>query len=173
MTRKKSPAQLDSEIARALSRRARHPLHATKRDRAADLIANYGTWTSSYSNEDLDRAQGLANRLTSIDREERRDAPPVGFSAKRYEQAKQVVSDANRYSARRHHATRQGKQTVYDVVEVNARTKKERVLHAHFSTKADAKETVDEYKALKNPDVTYRIKSRLAPRAPFRWNLED
>ena len=185
MTRKKSPAQLDSEIARALASRTRHPSHATKHDRAADLIANYGTWTSSYSNEDLDRAQGLANRLTAIDREEGRAAPPVGFSAKRYEQAKQVVSDANRYgekqqklrasghARKKNHATRQGKQTVYDVIEVNSRTKNERVIHRHFSTKADAKETVDEYKALKKPDITYRIKSRLAPRAPFRWNLED
>jgi hypothetical protein len=71
--------------------------HATKRDRAADLIASYGTWTSSYSNEDLDRAQSLANRLTDIDREEGRSAPPVGFSKARYAQAKRVVSDTNRY----------------------------------------------------------------------------
>ena len=53
--------------------------HATKRDRAADLIASYGTWTSSYSNEDFDRTQSLANRLTALDREEGRPAPAVGL----------------------------------------------------------------------------------------------
>jgi len=74
--------------------------HATKRDRADDLIASYGTWTQSYSNEDRDRAQGLANRLTEIDREEGRSAPPVGFSKARYAQAQQVVEDANRYGAK-------------------------------------------------------------------------
>lgn len=75
----------------------RRHAHATKSDRADDLIANYGTWTSTYSNEDLDRASGLANRLTAIDREEGRPATPVGFSKERYEQAKRVVADANRY----------------------------------------------------------------------------
>ncbi len=98
MSRKKTHAQLDREIAEALghgpgSKRS----HATKRDRADDLIASYGTWTSSYSNEDFDRAQGLANRLTAIDREEGRPAPSVGYSKERYAQAKQVVEDANRY----------------------------------------------------------------------------
>ena len=254
MTRTKSPAQLDREIAQALARRTSH---ATKRDRAADLIANYGTWTSSYSNEDLDRTQGLANRLTAIDREEGRDAPPVGFSAKRFAQAKQVVSDANRYSEkqqklrasgrtharkkkltapeakqllvsdgidlgrdfhelssyevgrvadlakmagyrkrknapgstarmyfqylsrlrnhapRRSIATSRGKHTIYDLVEVNTRTKKQRVLHEHFSTRADAKEAQDEYKALKKPGVTYQIRSRQISAPSYRWNPED
>ena len=227
--------------------------HATKRDRAAELIENYKPWSSAYSNEDLDRAQGLANRLTAIDREEGRSAPAVGYSAKRYEQAKQVVSDANQYGAKqqslrakgqsharkkkithheakrlleaegidftkdvdatissmskgnrvaevarlagyrksknapgstsrmyfhylsrlRNHATRQGKHTIYDLIEVNTRTKKERVLHKHFSTKADAKEAADEYKARKRPDVTYRVRSRQAIVPPYRWNLED
>ena len=73
----------------------------------------------------------------------------------------------------RHHATRQGKRTIYDLVEVNKRTKKERVLHEHFSTKADAKEAADEYKALKRPDVTYRIQSRQVSAPPSRWNPED
>ena len=76
---------------------SRSSAHST---RAADLIASYGTWTSGYSNEDLDRASGLANRLTDIDRAEGRPAPPVGFSKTRYAQAKQVVEDANRYGAK-------------------------------------------------------------------------
>jgi hypothetical protein len=71
------------------------------------------------------------------------------------------------------HATRRGKHTVYDLVEVNTRTKKERVLHEHFSTKEHAKEAADEYKALKRPDVTYRIRSRQVPVPSYRWNLED
>jgi hypothetical protein len=86
-------AARDYERAAAGRKRA----HATKRDHAADLIASYGTWTSSYSNEDFDRAQGLANRLTALDREEGRPAPSVGYSKERYAQAKQVVEDANRY----------------------------------------------------------------------------
>lgn len=111
----RSPAQLDREIREALAGRA----HATKRDRAADLIASYGTWTSGYSNEDLDRVQGLAGRLTTIDREEGRPAPAVGYSKDRYAQAKQVVEDANRYGNKqqslrasgRSHATKRARKT--------------------------------------------------------------
>lgn len=73
----------------------------------------------------------------------------------------------------RGHATRRGKHTVYDLVEVNTRTKKERVLHEHFSTKEHAKEAADEYKARKRPDVTYRIKSRQVFAPASRWNPED
>ena len=71
------------------------------------------------------------------------------------------------------HATRQAKHTVYDLVEVNTRTKKERVLHEHFSTKADAKEAADEYKARKLPGIVYRIKSRKVSAPAYRWNPED
>ena len=72
----------------------------------------------------------------------------------------------------RNHATR-GKHTIYDLIEVNKRTKKERVLHEHFSTKADAQEAADEYKERKRPDVTYRIKSRQVSAPAYRWNPED
>lgn len=72
----------------------------------------------------------------------------------------------------KHHATR-GKHTVYDLIEANTRTKKERVLHEHFSTREHAKEAQDEYKALKKPDVTYTIRSRQVTRPPLRWNPED
>ncbi len=251
VTKIKSPAQLDREITEALSGRTRRSSHATRSDRAAELIANYGTWTSSYSNEDRDRTVGLANRLTAIDREAGRAAPPVGYSKQRYAQAERVVEDANRYGKKqqslpttkssharkkkidpqeakrllasdgidfrrdfhklpsyetqrladmakltgyrkrkdapgstarmyfqylsrlRDHATRQGKHTIYDLVEVNARTKKERVLHKHFSTRADAKEAADEYKARKRSDVTYRIRSRQVSAPPDRWNPEN
>ena len=92
----------------------------------------------------------------------RKDAP--GSTARMYFQ----------YLSRlRHHATRQGKHTTYDLVEVNKRSKKERVLHEHFSTKADAKEAADDYKERKRPDVTYRIKSRQVSAPPRRWNPED
>jgi hypothetical protein len=88
--------------------------HATKRDRAADLIASYKPWASSYSNEDFDRVQSLAGQLTDLDREEGRPAPAVGYSKERYAQAKQVVEDTNRYgkkqqslrAAGRSHATK-------------------------------------------------------------------
>ena len=80
-------------------------------------------------------------------------------------------------SRQRSHATRgpaRGNMlTVYDLIEVNKQTKKERVLHAHFSTRGDAKEAQDEYEGYKRPGVTYRIKSRQVPKPPMRWNLED
>jgi len=106
------------------------------------------------------------NRIAEVARQagyrKRKDAP--GSTARMYFQ----------YLSRlRHHATRRGKHTIYDLVEVNKRTKKQRVLHEHFSTKADAKEAADEYKALKKPDVTYRIQSRQVSAPPSRWNLED
>lgn len=185
MTKRKSPAQLDREITEVLAdqpaRKKSRPSHAVRSDRAAELIESYKPWASTYSNEDLDRERSLANRLTAIDREEGRPTPPVGFSAERYKQAKLVVRDANLYGEKqqslrgkgRHHATQRGKHTIYDLVEVNARTKKERVLHEHFSTKADAKEAADEYRARKRPDVTYRIKSRKVSAPPYRWNPED
>ena len=92
----------------------------------------------------------------------RKDAP--GSTARMYFQ----------YLSRlKNHATRPKKHTIYDLVEVNTRTKKERVLHEHFSTKADAKEAQDEYKALKKPDVSYQIRSRQIAAPPYRWNRED
>lgn len=92
----------------------------------------------------------------------RKDAP--GSTARMYYQ----------YLSRlRGHATRQKKHTIYDLVEVNMRTKKERVLHEHFSTKSDAKEAQDEYEALKKPDIRYKIKSRQITAPSARWNPED
>jgi hypothetical protein len=94
---KKTPAQLQREIAGALT---------SKGGRAADLIANYPPWTSTYSNEDSDRAVGLAYRLTDLDRAEGRPAPAVGFSKRRLEEATRAVREANRYSATSSHASR-------------------------------------------------------------------
>lgn len=71
------------------------------------------------------------------------------------------------------HATRGGKHTIYDLVEVNKRAKKERVLHEHFSTKEDANEAADEYRAHKRPDMLYRVRSRQVAAPPYRWNPED
>jgi hypothetical protein len=82
---------------RAAEGRPSGSAHATRRDRAAELIASYQPWTSSYSNEAEDRAAGLAYQLTDIDRAEGRAAPPVGFSKQRYTEAQQVVRDTNRY----------------------------------------------------------------------------
>ncbi len=93
----------------------------------------------------------------------RKDAP--GSTARMYFQ---YLSRENRA-----HATRQKKHTIYDLVEINTRAKKERVLHEHFSTREHAKEALDEYVAMKKPDVTYRIKSRQIAAPPYRWNRED
>ena len=93
----------------------------------------------------------------------RKDAP--GSTARMYFQ---------HLSRLKNHATRQsGKLTVYDLVEVNTRTKKERVLHEHFSTKADATEAAGEYKERKRPDITYRVRSRQITAPANRWNRED
>ena len=93
--------------------------------------------------------------------QKRKDAP--GSTARMYFQYLDRLRD---------HAT-QRKHTIYDLVEVNTRTKKERVLHEHFSTKADAHEAAAEYKTRKKPDVTYRIRSRKVLAPPYRWNPED
>jgi hypothetical protein len=71
------------------------------------------------------------------------------------------------------HATRRGKHTVYDLVEVNPRTRSERVLHEHFSTREHAKEAAHEYKELKKPGVSYRIRPRKISAPAYRWNPED
>lgn len=92
-TKNKSPAQLDRDIAEVLAKPG-----GVSSDRAAKLIANYPSWMSSYSNEDFDRAQQLAQQLTDIDRQEGRPAPRVGYSSERIKEAKRVVRDANRYS---------------------------------------------------------------------------
>lgn len=73
----------------------------------------------------------------------------------------------------RSHATRRGKHTIYDLVEVNTRTKKATILHQHFSTRAHAKEAQDEYRALKKPNVSYQIRSRQVTAPVYRWNPED
>lgn len=72
----------------------------------------------------------------------------------------------------RDHAKAQ-KHTIYDLVEVNPRTKSERVLHEHFSTREHAKEAADEYKAMKKPGVSYRIRPRKIAAPAYRWNPED
>jgi hypothetical protein len=55
---------------------------------------DYHPWRQSYSNEDMDRIQALANRLTTDDRHAGRLAPPVGFSPERYADAQRIVREA-------------------------------------------------------------------------------
>jgi hypothetical protein len=93
---KKSHAQIKREVDEILAVKPRS-LASVSRDRAAELIAGYGTWKSTYSNEDFDRAQHLAQELTDIDRQEGRAAPRWGYSTERFRQASQVVKDANLY----------------------------------------------------------------------------
>lgn len=54
----------------------------------------YPAWTCRYSNEDFDRAQALANRLTAEDRASGREAPAVGYSAARMDEARGIVRAA-------------------------------------------------------------------------------
>lgn len=77
-------------------------------------------------------------------------------------------------SRQRSHATaKSARHTVYDLVEVNNRTGKERVLHEHFSTKEDAEEARAEYRETGRTDVGYRIRSRKIAAPAYRWNPED
>ena len=85
----KSAAQLDREIAEALEQ------HQGSGIRQA--IDSYGKWEQRYSNEDFDRYQSLAGRLTDIDRAEGRVAPAVGYSKERYALAKKIVDSRNRH----------------------------------------------------------------------------
>ncbi len=52
---------------------------------------SYPQWRMTWSNEDIDRAQQLARRLTQRDRDRGRPAPPHGYSARRIEQATRAV----------------------------------------------------------------------------------
>ena len=148
--------------------KAPRPSHAKKKKldhhEAKRLLASEGIDFTRDYHAGVSMSQG--NRIAEVARQagyrKRKDAP--GSTARMYFQ----------YLSRlKHHATRRGKHTIYDLVEVNARSKKERVLHEHFSTKADAKEAADEYKARKRSDVTYRIRSRQVVAPPYRWNPED
>jgi hypothetical protein len=91
--RRKTAAQLGREVDAFLADQG----SGGASDRVAEIVASYRPWESTYSNEDSDRAVSLALRLTDVDREEGRPAPPAGFSEERYEQARQVVRDANLY----------------------------------------------------------------------------
>jgi hypothetical protein len=178
---KKSSAQIDREIAEALngSRRSSHATastsasdwaagdHARKKKKIAPQEArrllesdgiDFGKDFFQLGSYDVGRIAEVA-KLAGY--KKRKDAP--GSTARMYFQY---------LSRQRSHATR-GMLTVYDLVEVNKQTKKERALHEHFSTRADAKEAQDEYEGYKRPGVTYRIKSRQVPRPPVRWNRED
>lgn len=83
------------------------------RDVAEALLLAYPEWTQKRSNEDFDRAQGLAQALTDYDREHdlHNGQGPYGYSAARFKQASKIVSDANAYSdiscARRERANAQ------------------------------------------------------------------
>lgn len=54
----------------------------------------YPRWVQSYSNEDFDRIQALATRLTEEDRAAGRPTAAAGYSDARYEQAEGAVQAA-------------------------------------------------------------------------------
>ena len=85
----KTAAQLNREIAESLA--------TVESPRIKQLTDGYPRWAQSYSNEDMDRYQSLAARLTDIDRAEGRPAPAVGYSKERYTLAKKVVDSQNRW----------------------------------------------------------------------------
>jgi hypothetical protein len=181
---KKSPAQLDREIADVLNGSRRHS-HAATSSAAPDWAAGETHARKKkitpqearrlLENDGLDFSKDFhaldrydVGRLTDVAKlagyRKRKDAP--GSTVRMFYQY------LSRQPSQRSHATR-GMHIVYDLVEVNKQTKKERVLHEHFSTRADAKEAQDEYEGYKRPGVSYRIKSRQVPKPSMRWNLED
>ena len=177
---KKSAAQLDREIAEMLNG-SRRPSHSIASSSAADWAAGGHARKKKITPQEARRlleSDGVdfskdffqlgssdVGRIVEVAKlagyRKRKDAP--GSTARMYFQY---------LSRQRGHATR-GMHTVYDLIEVNKQTKKERVLHEHFSTRAHAKEAQDEYEGYSRPGVTYRITSRQVPRPPFRYNRED
>ena len=75
---KKAAAQLDREITEALSQSG----------------SKYPRWRASYSNDEFDRAQDLATRLTNADRAQGRPAPRHGYSTERFQEATRIVRAA-------------------------------------------------------------------------------
>ena len=177
---KKTPAQLDREIAEVLNG-SRRPPHATASTDASDWAAGDHARKKKITPQEARRlleSDGVdfkkdffqlgssdVGRIVEVAKlagyKKRKDAP--GSTARMYFQY---------LSRQRGHATR-GMLTVFDLIEVNKQTKQERVLHEHFSTRADAKEAQDEYEGYKRPNVTYRIRSRQVARPPLRYNRED
>lgn len=130
---------------------------------AKRLLESEGIDFSRDYHESASMSQG--NRIAEVAKQAgyRKSKNAPGSTARMYFQYLSRLRD---------HATRRGKHTVYDLLEVNTRTKNERVLHENFSTRADAKEAQDEYKAKKKTGVTYRIKPRQASVPEYRWNRE-
>ena len=177
---KRSPSQLQREIDEVLNGSSR-PSHATASTTASDWAAGGHARKKKITPQEARRlleSDGVdfskdffqlgssdVGRIVEVAKlagyKKRKDAP--GSTARMYFQY---------LSRQRSHATR-GMHTVYDLIEVNKQTKKERVLHEHFSTRADAKEAQDEYEGYKRSGVAYRIRSRQVPRPPLRYNRED
>lgn len=65
------------------------------------LLLNYEPWVATYSNEDFNRSQQLAMALTDLDRKSGRPTCAHGYSGERYDQAAEIVRNANRYAARK------------------------------------------------------------------------
>lgn len=146
---------------------ATEPVHARRKkitpQEARQLLVSDGIdFSSDFHELSSHETQRILEVAKLAGYRKRKDAP--GSTARMYFQ----------YLSRlRGHATARGKHTVYDLVEVNKRTKKERVLHEHFSKRAHADEAADQYREQKRPDVTYRVRSRQVHAPPYRWNPED
>ena len=60
------------------------------------LAANYPAWRHRYSNEDFDRAQGLATQMTNADRAAGLPAPAYGCGETNWKLAEAAVKAAQR-----------------------------------------------------------------------------
>lgn len=153
---------------------APHPVHARKKKKltpqeAKRLLESEGVDFSRGYYESISTSEG--ERIAEVARmagyRKSKNAP--GSTGRMY------YEYLSRLKTGRAHAQKKGeaRHTVYDLVEVDTRTKKERVLHEHFSTRAHAQEAADEYKTMKRQGVSYRIRSREVAEPPYRWNPED
>ncbi len=64
---------------------------------AVEGAVAYPVWEARYANEDFDRTQALAHKLTDEDRAAGRTAPAYGCSKERLDEAAVIVRDANAY----------------------------------------------------------------------------
>jgi hypothetical protein len=63
----------------------------------AGEIHSYAPFTEIYCNESFDHMQSLAYKLTALDRQAGRPAPPAGYSAEAFAAAEKVVRAASAY----------------------------------------------------------------------------
>lgn len=178
---KKSPAQLQREIDEALAR-SQAPIAKFNPSqlRVGQYFDHFGhTYEILKIGRDKNRTVQIArshmDRFGKVDFIDHRSFPARDFDRQHLRPlTDREIGSALADRSPRDHATTKT-HTVYDLAQVDKRTgKTTRVLHKHFSTRADAKEAQDEYAAGNtDADVAYRIRSRKVAIPDRTWHRED